>query len=266
MARKRKRRRQQPTLDGVNIKVERARSHMGFLNDEVTAWRDHQGFLASTVKVQRHGRKHVYLADDPPTVDPMWGAIAGDCVHNLRTALDHLAWQLAKRPGKDTAFPIWRTPRRRWYAPHKHLLPDICGGVGRDVRQALEVVQPYNRRDLNHSLWTISRLDNTDKHRVLLVATSTTRAFITSFSGPPEEQPTRTDHFSRKALEHGQVMGWFEYDPPQADPDPHLRFLPDVAFDRSVPEVGGDLVVPTLIDLIWIMESIVVPEFEKFFS
>jgi hypothetical protein len=41
------------------------------------------------------------------------GVIAGDAVHNLRSALDHLAWQLAllntAKPHPRTQFPIARS-------------------------------------------------------------------------------------------------------------------------------------------------------------
>jgi len=48
-------------------------------------------------------------------------AAAGDIVHNLRSALDHLAFQLVlaggHTPTTETAFPVGKSPReeiRRW--------------------------------------------------------------------------------------------------------------------------------------------------------
>jgi hypothetical protein len=98
--------------------------------------------------------------------------IIGDAVHNLRSALDHLAWQLveshaaitpgAPGPDENTAFPIYQTaPKKKFAALAK------VQGMGPGAVSLLESLQPYNCGD--NTLWELSKLDNIDKHRLLLV-------------------------------------------------------------------------------------------------
>src|SRR4051812_14647950 len=70
------------------------------------------------------------------------GLIAGDAVHNLRSALDLLAWQLVEAgggtPGRGTSFPIWVSEGQF-----------LGGGPGRmrgahpDAIKALRSLKPY---------------------------------------------------------------------------------------------------------------------------
>lgn len=95
--------------------------------------------------------------------------VIGDCLHNMRSALDHIVWQLVlanhQAPGKSNAFPITDTANR---------FRDICrkrlNGVSPPAQAIIEGLQPYHHRQ-NHRnlgpLWTLSELANTDKHRTL---------------------------------------------------------------------------------------------------
>jgi hypothetical protein len=102
--------------------------------------------------------------------------IVGDLVHNTRSALDHLVWQLVLTnggsPGHHTAFPIYTSqtnfvrnvlpnPKRRGESP--------LDGVSAEGHQMIDAMQPYhrsNQADL-HPLAILSQADNIDKHRLL---------------------------------------------------------------------------------------------------
>lgn len=99
-------------------------------------------------------------------------AIIGDVVHNLRSSLDHLAWQLVEanggtpsdKPGEQTAFPI-RDVRRKELRIH--------GGVDPRALKVIEDLQPYNvhpESPTDADLWHLHRLDIVDKHHGLLLA------------------------------------------------------------------------------------------------
>jgi hypothetical protein len=109
------------------------------------------------------------VARFPP--DEVWGPIIGDAVHNLRSALDHLAWQLAVPSARAT------TPRRIEFPI---FLDDPA--TDREIRGALtkklnclrpesqaiiDGAQPYKTGDRHHPLWLLQTLWNTDKHRTL---------------------------------------------------------------------------------------------------
>lgn len=110
---------------------------------------------------------------NPPMVDD-WGLLLGECTHNLRSALDNLAFALARlrcdppeRPSK-IAFPIFDTKREFEKRGRANVdqLPD-------QAITLIELIQPFQRNssadkdspDLD-ALVHLQRLNNTDKHRV----------------------------------------------------------------------------------------------------
>jgi len=110
-----------------------------------------------------------------------WSLLIGEVAHNLRAALDSLAWSLATDPRYDrTAFPIYllgSTTRRR---RRGQLLPHFWSkGDGLRLMQSIdkkhwthiESFQPYKRgKGGRHSpLSLLQELNNSDKHRLLTV-------------------------------------------------------------------------------------------------
>lgn len=59
----------------------------------------------------------VLYVDEVAEVPLTFSAIIGDVLYDLRSALDHLAWQLViangGTPNRDTAFPIYSSPAGR---------------------------------------------------------------------------------------------------------------------------------------------------------
>jgi hypothetical protein len=92
-------------LIGVRLKLDRAREHfeafkrmLGDLTNANTTYARQQ---------YNHdlGRYEWVVADDW-TIPAESSLIIGDCLHNARSCLDHVAWQLARNPGRYTYFPI----------------------------------------------------------------------------------------------------------------------------------------------------------------
>jgi hypothetical protein len=107
---------------------------------------------------------------------PRWGAVLGDCVHNLRSSLDILMRQLVllrgAAPSRRTQFPIF--VRR---AAYRARAPAMIEGVDRRDRGTLQRLQPFygSRGRLpagGHPLAMLARLSNTDKHRLIHAATT----------------------------------------------------------------------------------------------
>lgn len=117
--------------------------------------------------IWRKGHRYRFEIKDQPKNE--WGLIIGDAVHNMRSAMDHLVWQLSRQvvdnPSRDIDFPIFATKptgdalRKRI----KHLPPE--------ARKVIRSLQPYNRPDKagDHKLYLLSALDNADKHRSLSI-------------------------------------------------------------------------------------------------
>jgi hypothetical protein len=237
---KRKLTRQQPSLDGVKIKMARAKLHATEL--DVAFWRVFpMGTCPTSVEVHDEGRRHIYRADNPPASDPVWGAIAGDAIHNLRTALDHLAHQLVRLcdndPTNSTAFPILNRPPRKRCGRRK--LPTIDGGVSEAIRERLDSIQPYQRRH-PHDLDLLRDLDNIDKHKVIVAVSALSRGHGQTYD-PENPPPESRTIWKRRPLEHNEVVAILVYETPQPQPDPHLYFHAQPSFGVGQPLAREDI-------------------------
>ena len=92
--------------------------------------------------------------------------LIGEIAHNLRSCLDHVAWQLASVPDKGTAFPI-AVKENDWKRSFNRELKTFSD----DRRSFINCFQPYLRgnRASKHPLAILQKLNNTDKHSLLNV-------------------------------------------------------------------------------------------------
>jgi len=82
-------------LSSVNAKLNRADSHLNAYRDEVTRWAASNPYHLSTGANADSTRHHVaiHITENPDFES--WSLIIGDCVHNLRSALEHLVYAIA---------------------------------------------------------------------------------------------------------------------------------------------------------------------------
>jgi len=106
------------------------------------------------------------IREQPPL---RFGVILGDCVHNLRSALDHLMWQVTLldggTPNNTTQFPIASKSERQFDAMADRNIP----GLSPEHRALVKRAQPFHRGDraAAHTLSVLATLSNTDKHRIV---------------------------------------------------------------------------------------------------
>lgn len=172
-------------LTSAFLKVERARKHLTELDREIRRF----------VEVNPY---RLAIETDPETDQPVvrfravegrplrpplrLGLMSGDVIHNLRAALDHVVYQLALTgggSGERSQFPIVEDPDD-YGANERRFLVGVVDGQ----RAIIKGLQPYHvraahlagtppvsERDplaLNVYLMNLGRLDNIDKHRLLL--------------------------------------------------------------------------------------------------
>lgn len=93
------------------------------------------------------------------------GLIAGDAIHCLRSALDHLAYQLVlangETPSVNTCFPVFRS-QSAYQDNHAQRLE----GMSQAAQDEILATLPYRKG--NDILWLIHKLDIDDKHHALL--------------------------------------------------------------------------------------------------
>lgn len=108
-----------------------------------------------------------------------WSLLLGDVLHNYRSALDALAWELAHLDGnkpdpkveRRIYFPICTT-RKQWIdQAHKELK-----SVPEDMLERLSALQPWGTADPENGIFVVlHELDIDDKHKGLLRATARVR-------------------------------------------------------------------------------------------
>lgn len=165
-------------MPGVDAKLRRANTHLQEIQRQVAE------FAAPNpnhfVSKYDHARQQMVTRPHPSLFAPRhyWATVIGDCVHNLRSALDHLAHELVTLGGgspkagrSGTQFPILDSLVGPNGGPRKVHIPTSSGSVSPEVFAFIEGLQPYNRLNhpLDHPLWVLSELDNMDKHRTLAV-------------------------------------------------------------------------------------------------
>jgi len=161
---------QPPSLDGIRAKLARADEHFDLLEREIDAFLagESEPVTLSIPYLDTDSGYHVVYAiveHEPPL---RFGVVVGDIVHNARSALDHLVWQLVilngGRPGRDHSFPIADHPNDFSAQAAKRL-----DGVAPRHRAIIESVQPYQGSNgpENTYLALLSRLSNVDKHQVV---------------------------------------------------------------------------------------------------
>lgn len=156
-------------LDGAWAKVFRAQEHLAALASEVESYFASRPYtLEGTFDpTTSDWVVRIRVTTSPPI---RLGTIIGDVVHNQRSALDHLVYELARvATGKDrprgTQFPIIATAaaeyRRSGLRGVAMLHPP--------VRKVVRLLQPYQRAEpAEHPLTLLNRFSNADKHRLLV--------------------------------------------------------------------------------------------------
>lgn len=160
------------SLDGVRAKIARAKDQVSGLDAEVHEFLE-TGPYVIRVEYEAASGEDLYrvrVLRQPPL---RISAIVGEIVHDLRSALDHLAWQLTEptRRGRDTGFPIFssawgpgETSEAQFLARVEGMSPDAVA-----VIQRLQPRQPGPPVDEQNLLGRLHRMNLEDKHRLLNV-------------------------------------------------------------------------------------------------
>lgn len=209
-------------LDGIWEKIRRADEHIRSLNAEITSLLNSNAYSIvgeSKADTQEHVLRVV--GPNPPL---KLSVIAGEIIHQCRSALDHLIGQLVLAnkgtPDYRHEFPICETPNKFKEACERKKLR----GISVTAEATVHALQPYhNPKGFQwHPLWVLHTMDITDKHRLLMVvaASASLGNFLEIDGGQPSvsivglsepkwpARPTKegTEIFSIKLTEHAPNM------------------------------------------------------------
>lgn len=235
-----------PSLESPEGKLRRAKEHLQALDAQIAIATSMDSYRIS-FEHQPERSEYVFYVHDLTPADVAWSYIVGDCVQNLRAALDHLAFQLAVLGvgasrmvgmpplmgpgGRDltveeeaaTGFVIEANPAK-FPDPGKGRLKLLRSGEYTRIRE----LQPFHAFD--PSVWgplpgsmevgtsglpyqapfhlqALSTLCNIDKHR--LVHAVSRRAEWLAKPDPPI--PVRVISTSNEALKDDAEVGRWEY-------------------------------------------------------
>lgn len=228
-----------------------AQRHLDVLGKHIRAFEKPNNVSVRTYR-NMEGRR-TWMVETKNGVDPDWGHIAGDALHNMRVALDSLAWQLAltvkSNPSRLTAFPIRSNPcgwDKLANGPLRH--------IPEKAREYIKGLQPDDGGHRDHSLWVLNAFDNAHKHRTTVAA---------SVLFDPQNAPRRGDtrYFDSDGVEYTTAVYDDKFKP---------KFRAYVSFENTILD-GTDRVTAAIPyeSLVAIHESIndeVFPKFEEFFS
>ena len=170
---------------GYLLKLDRGATHRDSLDKAVKGWlkRDH---CRAVLEIDPQTGEHVLraqIAEQPPVELSL---LVGDCVHNTRAALDHIAYQLASNftktlsdsEAKSVGFPIAREP--------VNFNPGAIRHVDPSAQSLIKSMQPYNGGDWE-LLALLHDLDRIDKHRELNLSVACTEeiSFNCGIGGDP---------------------------------------------------------------------------------
>jgi hypothetical protein len=154
----------------IRQKIERAKQHISNLKIANDAFLDTEPYAFTTQINAQTGEQEFHAARDFQVAPDEIALIVGDVVHNLRAALDHLAFQLwlnsplRTGSGRHVYYPIAESADK-YKAEHMRKVK----GMTDDAIHAIGATEPY-QGGKGDALWVINELDIADKHRTLLVS------------------------------------------------------------------------------------------------
>lgn len=238
-------------LDGVSVKLRRAKDLVNELRSliEPLALEATRSIVGAPSPTDPSAV--IYRATRVPSIDPIAAAIAGDIVHNLRSALDHLAWQLVLldggQPGEETSFPLHESATNKRGNPRVLTIePGIRDAA---IMSAVEAMQPYTEARYGHDplsdgLGIIRRLDNIDKHRLLLTVVHALDRDLPAYWGADDGDPKPRIKFNLGGLSTNDVVATFNFDgaAPPANFEPHLKLAVTIGEPDANWGAGLDIV------------------------
>jgi hypothetical protein len=248
----------QPDFRGVWIKVERAKEHISDL--EARAKRFEEAEPYSVVSYCELDTGHLVFkvrgSDQPPL---KWSAIAGDAIHNLRSALDLLVCEVVRANDnpvfEGTGFPVFKSAKA-CADEFKGRPPGQVKGAPQRAVDFIKKASPY--KGANNPFWRLHQLDIEDKHKLLVVvvmeqgfglhilgAINTVEVFLPNNVEVPLKDGTEIYRIAARGVD---------------DPVAQMRMYPKFAFGVAFGEVEvvkGKPLVPTLHEIAQFVESFI---------
>lgn len=266
--------------EGVRLKLARAHQHLEELRDNIDAFFESPPFRTVLYR-DESGLNYALIGYLNHWLPEMVPAIIGDCLQNMRVALDHLAWALAESVGEDpprsTAFPIY-LGSADFHARTNKGKPAGWSGLKKieampnEAQAIIEELQPYHDDDPpGHPLGILNEYSRIDRHRTLSVmyAVSDSTDFdvgTLDSSGDFVSLPNDMVHnltLSGPGFFHGHELVSFSLRAPVPDLQVKYESPFYITFGQRYISIGDPLEV--LEEIHGHIERTILPRFAKFF-
>lgn len=229
------------------LKFDRAQEHFRDFKRGVQAYSESHPYKAVRGSPpEDHKDIWLYRLQITEQPDPHIGLIAGDLVHNLRSALDHLAVAITGR--RDAAFPIhhedpWELDQSGQLISSREkaraAFTAAIDGAPDEAITVIQELQPFAAGSewATHPLGLVGRLDNADKHRELI---PTTTGVTDGLSYVVRRSAVIFTFFWPQCNDGSEVakFSWNPADvPPESEVHVHVRGTPRVTVE--VREING---------------------------
>jgi hypothetical protein len=156
------------------LKLDRALEHLKTFEERRDWWFATGEAYAITEKRYPDTGQYVRWIE-PKRLPPSLSLIVGDIFHNLRSALDHLVYELAEAHSGTPLPPVIEKGLQFIVSgkepPSAETIQYRLGGIHPSARTLILELQPHHRGDAfdTDPLWIVNELDRVDKHRQLTV-------------------------------------------------------------------------------------------------
>jgi hypothetical protein len=207
-----------------DLKVSRAYEHIAAVEQLAQDWLDTDAYtIRREVDPETGHTVCKARIKSPPPVEI--GLAAGDAVHNLRSALDHVVYHFAERhhPGplpleveESLMFPIVGNQNSKGEPADGALIfreivarRNLANLLPSNVLRYVKSIQPYHWPGdgfRHHWLWLVHDLDRIDKHRRIHVTAASLRMPYVSSPGDPSDIDIEWGHAGDAPVNDGDVL------------------------------------------------------------
>lgn len=153
----------QRPFHGARLKVKRANHHIADIEVALERFREKYQHPITVEPDNQPGKRYMHIVVARPDIEA-FALMAGDAIHNLRSALDHAAWELMKRYGGDYKMCAFPTGKDR------SAFESACGRVPTPRCDAGPVLVGFEAYPggKGEILNVLTLADNADKHRLIV--------------------------------------------------------------------------------------------------
>lgn len=252
-----------PTLDGARAKRDRAAYHLEVIERCINDFINSNPYPLSIERYPEQGIYQARVVNPKEFPAKELALLIGDCVHNMRSALDYIAWELAggNLADMETMYPIFETEagfRKRGVMRIKNIPPE--------PRALIERCQPYHLKNGFHALTAIAKLDAADKHKLLTVTAAISREGAINIHIPAHvESKSRGDTaIFHQNLKHDAIVARLTVTPPLPEMQVDIVSIPTVIFGTNLGLPPNAFVVDNLHSMLGEVDFSI-REFGKFF-